>query len=106
MITVVFVENAAQPEVAAILYVTVYVPPVLAARLIAPVVELMVRPAGLALYVPPAVPVRVTLAVPVALQYGDPAYVIEADGALTISIAAVAVKDAQPPEAGTVYETV
>ena len=51
-------------------YVMVYVPGVLVARFIAPVAALITTPAG-AVYEPPAVPVCVTVAVPVA-QYGDP----------------------------------
>src|SRR5437763_14131183 len=45
------------------LYVTTYVPGVLAARSISPVAALITTPAG-AVYVPPAVPVCVTVAVP------------------------------------------
>ena len=45
-------------------------PAVLAPRFTAPVLLLMLRPAVL-LYVPPVVPVRVTLAVPL-LQKGEP----------------------------------
>ena len=52
-------------------YVIVYVPGVLAAKLISPVAALIITPAG-AIYVPPAVPVCVTVAVPDA-QYGLPA---------------------------------
>ena len=52
------------------LYVTVYVPGVLATRSISPVAALMTSPAG-EVYVPPVVPVCVTVAVPVA-QYGEP----------------------------------
>ena len=52
------------------LYVIVYVPGVLATRSISPVTASIATPAG-AVYVPPAVPVCVTVAVPVA-QYGEP----------------------------------
>ena len=53
------------------LYVIVYVPGVLVYKLIAPVAAVIDTPAG-AVYVPPACPVCVTVAVPVA-QYCDPA---------------------------------
>ena len=56
------------------MYVTVYVPAVLALGVIAPVLELMLKPVGLALYVPLAVPTRVTdCAVVRVLQNGEPA---------------------------------
>ena len=48
-----------------------YIPGVLVARFIALVAALITTPAG-AVYEPPAVPVCVTVAVPVA-QYGVPA---------------------------------
>jgi hypothetical protein len=44
------------------------VPGVLVAKVTSPFVALMVKPAGAALYVPPAVPVRVTVAVPALEQ--------------------------------------
>jgi hypothetical protein len=53
------VENAAHPPDAVILYVTVYVPGVLADGVMAPVEALMTNPAG-ALKTPPVVPVRET----------------------------------------------
>jgi hypothetical protein len=59
----------------------VYVPAVLFPKLIVPVLPVMDRPPGLAVYVPPDVPVRVTVAVPVVAQYGEPPYAIVADGA-------------------------
>jgi hypothetical protein len=46
----------AQPPDAAIVLFTVYVPGVLADRLISPVVELIERPAGMALNTPPLAP--------------------------------------------------
>ena len=49
----------------------------------------MTTPAG-AVYVPPAVPVCVTVAVPVA-QYGEPAYEIVAVGSAVMVIEVVAV---------------
>src|SRR5450755_3472533 len=70
-------------------YVTVYVPGVLVARFIAPVAAVMETPAG-AVYVPPACPVCVTVAVPVA-QYGEPAYAIVAVGNALIVMLAVVV---------------
>src|ERR1700730_10193985 len=71
------------------LYVIVYVPGVLATRSISPVTALITTPAGPE-YVPPAVPARVTVAVPVA-QYGLPAYFIVAVGRALIVIFAVVV---------------
>ena len=65
--------NWAHPPVAATVYVTVYVPGVLEPRFTSPVFSSITRPAGLAEYVPPGVPVRVTGAVPPELQYGEPA---------------------------------
>ncbi|HQV46678.1 MAG TPA: hypothetical protein PL109_09605 [Nitrospira sp.] len=62
------VANAEQPPVAPIVYVTVYVAAVLPAKPIAPVFGLMDRPDGTALYVPPVLPVRVTVAVPPEVQ--------------------------------------
>src|SRR5258707_5188708 len=71
------------------LYVIVYVPGVLATRSISPVAALITTPDG-AVYVPPAVPVCVTVAVPVA-QYGDPEYAIVAVGNAVIVMDAVVV---------------
>ena len=74
MITVAVVVTAEQPPVAASVYVTVYVPAVLVLGVIAPVLELMLKPVGLALYVPLAVPTRFTdCAVVRVLQNGEPA---------------------------------
>ena len=65
---------AEQPPDAAIVYVTVYVPAVLELGVIAPVLVLILKPAGLELYVPLAVPTRVTDCVLVrVLQNGEPA---------------------------------
>ena len=64
--------KAAQPPPAAMLYVTVYVPGVLVPKVIAPVLELSDKPEGVALYVPPVLPVRVTFAVPPEVQKGEP----------------------------------
>ncbi len=74
MLTVVVVLIAEQPPTAAIVYVTVYVPTVLVLGVIPPVLELILKPAGLALYAPPLVPTRVTdCALVRVLQNGDPA---------------------------------
>ena len=74
MVTVVVVVTAEQPADAAIVYVTVQMAAVLELGLIAPVLELIVKPAGLELYVPLAVPTRVTdCALVIVLQNGEPA---------------------------------
>ena len=66
--------TAEQPPVAAIVYVTVYVPAVLVLGVIAPVLALILKPNGLELYVPLAVPTRVTdCALVIVLQNGEPA---------------------------------
>ena len=57
MVTELVVENAAQPPLAAIVYVIVYVPGVLVEGVMAPVLMFMESPAGVAAYVPPVVPV-------------------------------------------------
>jgi len=66
---------------------------------IAPVDALITRPAGEALYVPPTLPVRVTLAGAALLQYGDPSYAIVALGAAVIVTEVVVLNNAQPPPA-------
>ena len=92
IITVAVVVTAEQPPVAAIVYVTVYVPAVLELGVIAPVLELMLKPVGLALYVPLAVPTRVTdCALVRVLQNGELAYEIVADGSDVIVTLVVAV---------------
>jgi hypothetical protein len=48
METDVVVVTAEQPPIAAIVYVTVYVPAVLALGVMAPVLELILKPVGLA----------------------------------------------------------
>ncbi len=74
IVTVAVVLTAEQPPAAAIVYVTVYVPAVLVLGVIAPVLELILKPAGLELYVPLAVPTRVTdCALVRVLQNGEPA---------------------------------
>ena len=60
IVTLAVLLYAAQPPAAAIVYVTVYAPAVLVLGVIAPVLELMLKPVGLELYVPLAVPTRVT----------------------------------------------
>ena len=57
IVTLAVVLTAAQPAAAAIVYVTVYVPAVLVLGVTAPVLALMFKPVGLALYVPPVEPV-------------------------------------------------
>ncbi len=49
MLTLAVVLTAEQPPAAAIVYVTVYVPAVLVLGVTAPVLELILKPAGLAL---------------------------------------------------------
>jgi hypothetical protein len=56
--------------------------------------------------VPPAVPVRVTVAVPALEQYGEPAYEIVAPGTAVMVIEVVVVYNGQPPDAAIVYVTV
>ena len=74
MVTLAVVLTAEQPPVAAIVYVTVYVPTVLELGVIFPVLALMLKPNGLELYVPLAVPTRVTdCALVRVLQNGEPA---------------------------------
>ena len=59
MVTLAVVVTAEQPPAAAIVYVTVYVPAVLVLGVIAPVLELILKPV-FEEYVPPVVPVCVT----------------------------------------------
>ena len=68
-VTNVVVVNTAHPPAAATVYVTVYVPAVLALGSISPVVALMVKP-NVELYVPPVVPVCVTACKPLFEQNG------------------------------------
>ena len=73
MVTLAVVLTAEQPPVAAIVYVTVYVPAVLVLGVIAPVLALILKPYGLELYVPLAVPTRVTdCELVIVLQNGEP----------------------------------
>jgi hypothetical protein len=90
MVTLAVVVNTAQPPAAATVYVTVYVPPVDVPGVMAPVLALSVKPAGVALYVPPVVPVCVTDTVPALVQIGDPAYAMVAEGvAVMVTLAVV-----------------
>ena len=72
MVTLAVVLTAEQPADAAIVYVTVYVPAVLALGVIAPVLALMLNPVAEE-YVPPVVPVWVTdCAVVIVVHHGEP----------------------------------
>ena len=74
IVTLAVVLTAEQPPAAAIVYVTVYVPTVLELGVTAPVLELILKPAGLELYIPPLAPMRVTACTVVSvLQNGEPA---------------------------------
>ena len=71
MVTLAVALTAEQPA-AAIVYVTVYVPAVLALGVIAPVLALILKPAAEE-YVPPVVPVWVTVrAVVIVVHHGEP----------------------------------
>ncbi len=73
IVTVVVFITAAQPPAAAIVYVTVYAPAVLVLGVIAPVLELMLKPV-VEEYVPPVVPVWLTdCSLVRVLQNGEPA---------------------------------
>ncbi len=72
IVTATVAVTAEQPPVAGVVYVTVYVPAVLVLGVIAPVLELIVKPAP-AVYVPPVyafVPVKVTLCADAVVQNG------------------------------------
>ena len=72
IVTVAVVLTAEQPADAAIVYVTVYIPAVLVLGMIAPVLALMLKPT-VEEYVPPVVPVCVTVrAVVIVLHHGEP----------------------------------
>jgi hypothetical protein len=81
-VVVVYCEH---PADAAIVYVTVYVPAVLAPRFTSPVEEFIDNPA-VEVKVPPAVPVLVTVAVPALEQKGVPVYEMVAEGAALTGI--------------------
>ena len=73
ILTLVDTVNGAQPPAAGILYVTVYNAAALLAGVTAPVAASRVSPAGVAVNVPPVVPVRLTGCEPVKeVQYGLP----------------------------------
>jgi hypothetical protein len=95
MVTDVVVVTAEQPPVAAIVYVTVYVPAVLVLGVMAPVLELILKPV-VEEYVPVVVPVRVTAPVVNVLQNGEPAYEIVAAGSAVTVTVRVPVAFAQP----------
>ena len=72
MVTLAVVLTAEQPPVAAIVYVTVYVPAGLVLGVIAPVLALILKPV-VEEYVPPVVPVWLTdCALVIVLQNGEP----------------------------------
>ena len=72
MVTLAVVLTAEQPSSAAIVQLTVYVPAVLVLGMIAPVLALILKPAAEE-YVPPVVPVRVTVrAVVIVVHHGEP----------------------------------
>ena len=73
MVTLAVVLTAEQPAAAAIVYVTVQVPAVLVLGIIAPVLELILKPV-VEEYIPLAVPTRLTdCALVRVLQNGDSA---------------------------------
>ena len=107
IVTVAVVITAEQPPVAASVYVTVQLPTVLELGVTAPVLELILNPDGLELYVPLAVPTRVTdCELVIVLQNGEPAQLILAFGAAVIVTVVVVLTAEQPPDAAIVYVTV
>lgn len=96
MVTVVVVSNAGQGGEAAMEYFTVYVPGVLAAAVIVPVVVFIASPEP-ALKAPPGVPVTATATLPSDVHIGG--YFILAEGVLLIDTFVVVVKTAHPPKA-------
>ncbi len=73
MVTVAVAITAAQPPLDASVYLTVYVPGALELGIIEPEVEEIINPDGSALYVPPDVPIRVTVRdVVMVLHHGEP----------------------------------
>ena len=73
MVTVAVAITTAQPPVAASVYLTVYVPGALELGIIEPDIDEIVKPDGSALYVPPDVPIRVTVRdVVMVLHHGEP----------------------------------
>ena len=72
IVTLYVATTAEQPASAAIVYVTVYVPAVLVLGVIAPVLASMLKPVAEE-YVPPVVPVCVTVrAVVIVVHHGEP----------------------------------
>ena len=73
MVTVAVAITAAQPPDAASVYLTVYVPGALELGFIDPETDEIIKPEGSALYVPPDVPIRVTVRdVVMVLHHGEP----------------------------------
>ncbi len=104
MVTLAVVLTAEQPPAAAIVQLTVQVPTVLELGVTAPVLELILKPAGLELYVPPLAPMRVTACeLERVLQNGEPAQLILAFGAAVIVTVVVVLTAEQPPDAAIVY---
>ena len=80
-----------------------YVPAVDVLGVTAPVAAFIVKPTGAEVYVPPAVPMRVTACAPITLlQNGEPVYEIAAVGAAVIVTLVVVVNTGQPPDAAIV----
>jgi hypothetical protein len=102
MVTLAVVVNTAQPPAAAMVYVTVYVPTVDKLGVMVPVAALMLNPAGEAVYVPPVVPVWVTVCGTMLVTQNGPAYEIVPLGAVVMVTLAVVVNVAQPPAAAMV----
>ena len=73
MVTVAVATTAAQAPEAARVYLTVYVPAVLKLGFIDPETDEIIKPEGSELYVPPDVPIRVTVRdVVMVLHHGEP----------------------------------
>lgn len=105
IVTEVVAFTAAQPPDAAIVYVTVYVPTVEVDGIIAPVVELMLKPV-VDENKPPEVPVTVAVwGVDTELQNEELLYEIVAIGIAVIATVAVVVYCGHIPAAAMVYVT-
>ena len=73
MVTVAVAITAAQPPDAANVYLTVYVPGALELGIMEPDIDEIIKPDGIALYVPPDEPIRVTVRdVVMVLHHGEP----------------------------------
>jgi hypothetical protein len=108
MVTVLVAVAAAQPPEAATVLVTVYVPGIDAARLMAPVVALRLRPV-VELNVPAVAPmasVTAGLVVPLTQKVDVGPKLNAAVGAAVMVTVVVAEEPAQPPAAATVLVTV